>query len=239
MFSSIVTDHWFRAVELSDVPASVGTRRVVVDSTLSQNRRLMVLDPVGTGGIVLVAPDLVRRLGFEAGAEIDAPALASAVSAADLELNGADHLYYFSTAEQTALRTEGLPTGVRELSEDDAELFAAFQSEAPSGELDEAFVELDHWLVFGVFVEDRLVCAASMYPWGGTTLADLGVITLPPFRGRGLARQTVRALSARALELGHEPQYRCQLDNHASVALADSAGLTRFATWDVVASDED
>jgi hypothetical protein len=33
-----------------------------------------------------------------------------------------------------------------------------------------------------------------------------------------------------------EPQYRCQLDNHASVALAKACGLTLFGKW-VVAAD--
>lgn len=92
----------------------------------------------------------------------------------------------------------------------------------------------DHWLVFGTFVDDRLAAVASMYPWRDTHLADLGVLTLPANRGRGFAKATVRALSAAALNRGYEPQYRCQLDNVASAALAHSAGFERFATWDVI-----
>ena len=65
-------------------------------------------------------------------------------------------------------------------------------------------------------------------------LADLGVITLPEFRGRGLARATVLAMAADALERGYEPQYRCQLDNAPSVALALASGFRRFGEWIVV-----
>ncbi|GAA1219348.1 hypothetical protein GCM10009655_18590 [Rhodoglobus aureus] len=58
---------------------------------------------------------------------------------------------------------------------------------------------------------------------------------MPDFRGRGLAKQTDRAISAHALAAGYEPQYRCQIDNAASAALALSAGFGSFGQWDVVA----
>ena len=73
-----------------------------------------------------------------------------------------------------------------------------------------------------------------MYPWDGTRLADLGVITLAEFRGRGLARETVLAMSADALRRGYEPQYRCQLDNAPSVALALASEFRRFGDRAVI-----
>jgi predicted GNAT family acetyltransferase len=118
----------------------------------------------------------------------------------------------------------------------DAEVFAQFAAAAPAQDLDDAFVELGHWLVMGTFADGRLVSVASMYPWHGTNLADLGVITLPEYRGRGLAKRTVRAISARALADGYEPQYRCQLDNMPSASLARAAGFVQFGTWDVITS---
>ncbi|QCR20598.1 GNAT family N-acetyltransferase [Agrococcus sp. SGAir0287] len=203
----------------------------------------MVLEPIGSGGIVTATSEEAGRIGLVAGATIDRTALADALAAAGVALNGADALWYLGIEEQEAVRREHASREdadgivVRRLGTDDADLFRAFEAAAPESDLDEAFVELDHWLVVGALVDGRLACAASAYPWSGTTLADLGVITLPERRGRGLARRTVRALAAHALDLGHEPQYRCQLDNAASMALAASAGLERFATWDVVAED--
>lgn len=55
----------------------------------------------------------------------------------------------------------------------------------------------------------RLAAAANMYPWSGTRPADLGVITLPELRGRGLARASVLAMAADPLEGGYEPQHQC------------------------------
>jgi len=231
MFSTTVTDHWLTAET-----APPGEHRVVVDEALPHNRALMVLEPVGLGGILTLSGALAHRLDLVEGATVDGEALSDRLAEAGIELNGADHLFYLPAAEQAALRA--VRTGARELTDADASAFAVFGATAPEDDLDEAFVELDHWLVVGTFVDGRLACAASMYPWRDTLLADLGVLTLPEFRGRGLARDTVRAISALALERGFEPQYRCQLDNAASVALAGSAGFARFGTWDVIAAED-
>jgi len=103
--------------------------------------------------------------------------------------------------------------------------------------LDDAYVELDHWAVFGTFEQDRLVGAASAYPWQDAQIADVGVLTLAPFRGRGHARRVVREICKYVYGQGYEPQYRCQLDNLASAAVAKAAGLTLFGTWEVISPD--
>jgi predicted GNAT family acetyltransferase len=90
--------------------------------------------------------------------------------------------------------------------------------------------------VFGCFDGDRLISAASAYPWESSRIADLGVLTLPDVRGKGYARAVVQAINWHSRHQGYEPQYRCQLDNHASVSLAKACGLTLFGEW-VVASD--
>jgi len=165
-------------------------------------------------------------------------ALRSALAAAGAALHGADYLFYLPAGDQAAVRAEPVPGETRQLTVADAEAFAQFAAAAPAQDMDDAFVELDHWLVMGTFADGRLVAAASMYPWRGTNFADLGVITLPDYRGRGLARKTVRAISGRALADGYEPQYRCQLDNTPSAALARAAGFVQFGTWDVIASGD-
>lgn len=123
------------------------------------------------------------------------------------------------------------------MTDRDGAIFSAFQSSATEQDLDDAYVELDHWAVFGSLDGDRLVCAASMYPWEDAPIADTGVLTLPPFRGRGHARRVVRSISRHACERGFEPQYRCQSDNAASAALAKAAGLALFGTWEVISPD--
>jgi RimJ/RimL family protein N-acetyltransferase len=233
MFSRTVTDYWLRGVADTD-EAVAGGYRVVVDDSLPANRSLTILEPVDRTGLLTLTSAHAASLDLTAGAAVSGSALRSALAVAGIGLNGADHLFYLPVDEHAAVGAEPVPDGTRQLTDADAESFAHFADAAPADELDEAFVELDHWEVFGTFVDDRLVAAASMYPWAGTHLADLGVITLPDYRGRGLAKRTVRSISARALGQGYEPQYRCQLDNSPSIALARAAGFARFGTWDVI-----
>ncbi|WP_435745071.1 GNAT family N-acetyltransferase [Microbacterium sp. PMB16] len=233
MFSPLVLAQWIP----DGVAGSDDGVVVSIDTTPRTNRSASLLR-VEKGPVVLsLSPTRARELRLSDGERVDPGELSARVETAGLSFHGADHLFYLAVRAQAALRGEASRSETRQLSADDAALFEGFTAEAPEDDLDDAFVELDHWLVFGTFVGDRLVSAASMYPWDGTRLADLGVITLPAFRGRGWGRATVRAMSAEALRRGYEPQYRCQLDNAASVALARAAGFTVFGEWDVIPAD--
>jgi RimJ/RimL family protein N-acetyltransferase len=159
------------------------------------------------------------------------------LAAANVSLHPADAVFYFSLAAKKDLLSELDQANVRRLTERDRTAFAAFVSAAPAQDLDDAYVEMDHWVVFGAFREERLVCAASMYPWGDSDLGDLGVIALPDYRRQGLSRSVVRAVCRHAYGHGLEPQYRCQLNNTASRALAASAGLTWYGNWETVLTE--
>jgi len=106
----------------------------------------------------------------------------------------------------------------------------------PADDQDDASVELGHWATFGAFVASELLAVSSLYPWGGVAIADMGVLTTPSARGKGLARSLVRAMIKYASERGHEAQYRCQFDNVASNGLAESLGLTAYGKWEVARS---
>ncbi len=68
-----------------------------------------------------------------------------------------------------------------------------------------------------------------MYPWDDEfPLADIGVLTLSSARSQGHAKTLVRGIFRYALTRGFEPQYRCQLDNAASVKPAAGLNLQLF-----------
>jgi len=205
-----------------------GAAGIVLDPTLAHDRRVSLLRTTDGAITLRLTPDLAAQLDL---ADASEAAIRAALAAADIRLHGADCLFYYRN------RPSAVGTSVRRLTANDAAAFAEFQASASEQDLDDAFVELNHWAVFGAFDRGRLVCAASMYPWGGARIADTGVLTLPEFRGRGHARDVVRAISAYALSERYEPQYRCQVDNVASRALAASAGLDLFGTWEVVSPD--
>ena len=236
MFSPVVAEYWAGAFSGKDV--GLPGFSIAISADLREDRQLMVLNSGGTVKAVLT-PVLARTLGISgdgAPAAITEAEFRGMVREAGVELYGADHLYYFSEADREGLLGENAVTGVRRLGEADAEAFAVFESSASPEDLDAAYVELDHWAVFGAFVRERLASVASAYPWGDSRIADVGVLTLPEFRGCGHALSVVRALCKHAAEQGFEPQYRSQFDNEASIALAKSAGLKHFGTWEVISA---
>ncbi|HHQ2585173.1 TPA: GNAT family N-acetyltransferase [Providencia rettgeri] len=150
--------------------------------------------------------------------------------------HGADQFFYFSQKASSKLQQHKIPSNIRALTSADAAAFQAFCEASSEDDLDGASVELEHWLVYGLFSDEKLVAAASMYPWDDEELAiaDLGVLTLSEHRGKGYARKLVSAICQIALEKGYQPQYRCQLDNQASLALANSLNLIPYIKWDVI-----
>ncbi len=236
-FAPAVTRQWFGDRPDQETIASSPDGAFVVVSDADPEFPLTLLrarDHVR----VRASAALASELGL-ASSRTDADVMA-AVDRAGLALHGADHLFYFDSDGRAALEAEADADGVRILRAEDAAVFSAFTAQCSPQDLDDAYVELDHPTVVGAFVGDRLVCAASTYAWGDDEeFADTGVLTDPAFRGRGFGRAVVRAISRRAIADGLEPQYRCQLDNEASVALARSAGLSSFGTWDAVTSDDE
>ncbi|SKT84920.1 Putative acetyltransferase [Mycobacteroides abscessus subsp. massiliense] len=235
-FSPIITDFWRTSLRRGTILKDAVDFQLAVSPELHEDTELMMLQTVAGKTSAVVTPELADRAGFDGFQPVSDTELRTRLDKAGLRLHGADNLFYFTDEARATLLAE-LPTGdIRLLTADDAAIFKAFESAATEEDLDDAQVELDHWAVFGSFDNGRLVGVASMYQWEDAPIMDLGVLVLPIFRGRGHARGLVRAAFRYACTRGYEPQYRCQLDNAASSALAPVAGLTLFGTLDVITS---
>ncbi|MCX4871042.1 GNAT family N-acetyltransferase [Streptomyces sp. NBC_00257] len=239
MFPSAITDFWLTPSPTSRLLHEDNVFSVTVDAALDEDERLTILTTTDGKTRVLLNPTVAETVGLESGQPVDEAGFRQQLEKSGIPLHGADNLFYFTDEARETLLGEPDAPSIRPLTEADADVFGQFKEAASEQDLDDASVELDHWAVYGAFEDGQLVCVASMYPWNDAPLADLGVLTLPSYRGKGHARRLVRAISRHALARGHEPQYRCQLDNHASVAAAASAGLTLFGTWDTVSPDAD
>jgi GNAT superfamily N-acetyltransferase len=235
-FSPIISGFWNQTFSNGETLHNEPAFLLTVNPALSENRRIMVLETADGRAMAAVTPRLSDRLDLIRRPVRSLDALRQRLNQVDVTLHGADCVFYFSEAEKQSLE-DGQAGGSRKLTAVDQAAFAAFQSAASEQDLEDAYVELDHWVVFGAFEQHRLVSAASAYPWGGIQIADLGVLTLQPFRGRGHARELVRSISKYAVGQGYDPQYRCQINNAPSVALARAAGLTLFGRWEVVAAN--
>lgn len=209
--------------------------RLACSDDLDEGEDGMLLQPVAGPARALLRPALAARLHLHAQPHWTLAQLQQRLHQLGQRTHGADRVFYFPAAALAALAERPAPPHIRRLDPADAAAFDVFQASASEEDLDAAWVELDHWQVFGAFDGERLLAAGSMYPWGlDPALADMGVLTLPEARGRGHARQLVHAMAVSAQAAGLQPQYRCQLDNIASIITAERSNLRAFADWDTV-----
>ncbi|NRS15513.1 GNAT family N-acetyltransferase [Brevibacillus sp. HB1.4B] len=238
VFSQTITDFWREQFLNGDVLYSDESFTVAINPTLDEESRVMMLETSDGRVMAVLTPALADKIGLFQQQSLSESTFRQKLNEADITLHGADYLFYFSKADKNVLLHENLEGNLRRLTEQDEAVFFEFTSSASEQDLDDAYVELDHWAVFGSFEQNCLASAASMYPWEeDLQIADLGVLTLTSFRGQGHARQVVRSICKYAYGQGYEPQYRCQLDNHASTALAKAAGFTLFGKWEVISPD--
>ncbi|MEB9682992.1 GNAT family N-acetyltransferase [Bacillus thuringiensis serovar pingluonsis] len=235
LVSNKITEYWNSQFLNGIIIYSDKTFTVTINPNLSKDSRVMTLETNDGRFLAVLTPKMANILGFSKGQELSESDFRQKLHGLGVTMHGADCLFYFSEAEKKVLLQENQNSALRQLNEKDDKVFLEFESSASEQDLDDAYVELDHWAVFGSFVKNKLVCVASMYPWEeDVQIADLGVLTLLPFRGKGHARQVVRTICKYALEQGYEPQYRCQLNNEDSKLLAKAAGLTLLGKWDVI-----
>ncbi|MFD7521995.1 GNAT family N-acetyltransferase [Paenibacillus chitinolyticus] len=238
LFSQMITDFWRAQFLNGDVLYSDEAFTVAINPDLKEDSRVMVLETNDGRVMAVLTPAMADKVGLNQREDLSEEIFRQKLNEAGVALHGADYLYYFSESDKNVLLQENLEGDLRRLTKQDDAVFSEFESFASEQDLDDASVELDHWAVFGSFEQNRLVCAASMYPWeDNSQIADLGVLTLTPFRGKGHARKVVLSICKYAYDQGFEPQYRCQLDNHASTSLAKAVGLTLFGKWDVISPD--
>ncbi|MBD2785017.1 GNAT family N-acetyltransferase [Xenorhabdus sp. DI] len=238
LFSKTITDFWQAPLLNGDIIYSDDVFTIATNANLEEEDRLMVLETTDGRIMAVMTPEMAEKAGLYHQEEMSESRFRQKLNQADITLHGADYIFYFSEEEKSKLLQENAGSTLRQLTEkEDGDVFSEFQSSASEQDLDNAYVELEHWAVFGSFEQNHLISAASMYPWNNAQIADMGVLTLESFRGQGHARKVVRAISQYAYAHGYEPQYRCQLDNLASLALAKAAGLTLFGKWELVSPD--
>lgn len=226
-FPKPVLDYWHEAL------GGDSNSTWEVSEKLIRKRPAMMLEGMDGSVRTVLRPELIDRIGPHAAGATSIAGIQDQLARGGVSLHDPDYLFYLPADTFVA---SDRSMAARRLTIEDRAAFAAFQAVASEQDRDDAFVEIDHWAVFGCFDGDRLVSAASAYPWENAPVADLGVLTLSDVRGRGYARAAVLTISDFSRRQGYEPQYRCQLDNIASVALAKSCGFALFGKW-TVASD--
>jgi RimJ/RimL family protein N-acetyltransferase len=237
-FAPVVTDYW--AATFSGKPLhSNECLTITVNPHLGDDERVTILRTADDDHVLIAVNPAVADVLAKDIAALGNPTeteARAALAARGIALNGADNVFYLSDSAVDDILSDTESPRVRKLTDADADIFASFKAAVSEEDWDSAYVELDHWAVFGAFDDDGgLVSIGSMYPWDDEfPLADIGVLTLDSAQGCGHAKTLVRRMFRYALTEGYEPQYRCQLDNAASAGLAAGLGLQLFGQWEIV-----
>ena len=118
------------------------------------------------------------------------------------------------------------------LTSDDEPALNGLRQRCAEQEIEDAYVEIEHEIAWGCFKALQLTAVGSGYRRNG--FMDFGVLTDPEYRGQGLARHVVGALTDDTLERGLIPQYRCNVVNKASRRVAEAAGFSLYYTTESV-----
>lgn len=126
-----------------------------------------------------------------------------------------------------AVEARVLDRGRRE----DVATLATFVAASTADDLEEADIDLDELdpLIVGLFDADEMVAYGSGRPYDDIeAFDDIGVLTMPSHRRRGLGASVVAEFVER--RLGADPTrrmlYRCTTENAGSNAIAASLGFT-------------
>ncbi len=230
MFSSTVMNHWLPAAA-GDLTEGEGV--VVIDPALPENRSVSVLEVEDGPTVVRLSPDRAAHLGHAHGERIAADEATERITAAGIALNNPDHLFYLPVEEHASVLAE---TADDTLAASPRRTSTRSQLSPPRRPRTTSTKRSSNSTTGSCSARSsrgdwplRRACspggARGSPTWASSRFPSTGVAVSP---GDGAGD------GAEALEQGYEPQYRCQLDNAPSVALALASGFRRFGEWTVI-----
>ncbi|PUB32680.1 hypothetical protein C8J95_10481 [Elizabethkingia sp. YR214] len=163
-FSKQVTAFWKEEMN-GDLWYKDDSFTLMINEDLEEDGQVMLLESADKQSVnAVVTPAIMKRIGLTVNDSLSESAFLQLLKNAGISLHGADYIYYYQEEnKKKLLEAESIET-IRRLNALDAEAFEYFVSSASEQDLDDAYVELNHWVVFGSFEDGKLVSAASMYP---------------------------------------------------------------------------
>ncbi len=224
--NTIWATHFHLSLEVSQQP---GTTLIVNAKRTRESE--FTLWQVGQRIVIEVAPDVLA----EVQQIIDALPANHRLSAKDFDaawgaetLDHGDMKMYVVEASKFTPFTPAPHYLVRQLTSDDQPAFDDFLARCPEDDKDEGDVSIDHEIAFGIFDQQRIVAAASIFEWRG--FIDIGVLTDPDYRKQGLGKAAVSTTGAHCLSGPRLVHYRHDVVNLGSQGIAEGLGFTYYAT---------
>lgn len=144
----------------------------------------------------------------------------------------------FYILDPDLFQPQPIPDGftARVLGPDDQAAFDAMQANCSAQDLEDAQITLGDELVVGVLAGEHIVALSSTFEWKGFT--DIGILTDPSYRGRGLGTACVSFLCTALLSTPHERViiYRHEHVNLGSQSIAERINFRLFADVEVIST---
>lgn len=207
----------------------------VVGSRSREGSDTVVSYPLGESTAVVCAPRLVDRLrSLNGGPVVSNEAFVVAATALGATPGTWGRSRVFEGVPSAPDLDPARVVALDRDRESDRALVARFIAACSKEDLDAAELKVDDLdpTILGVRSDDAALGALAFgRPWTHDgRFDDVGVITAPDHRGRGLGRAAVAQLVRQQHERGRLALYNCDVDNVGSDRLADSLGFTLVQT---------
>jgi predicted GNAT family acetyltransferase len=202
----------------------------IVPESNYEGKKVIVLEFIGSHTFAQIDPFYFQVLNqlvqtLPQGTSINGTHIQAAWDEKTIESHGHGITYYLHPSDLPA-HLPPQPFHVRKLSSADADGMTALNEACTAEEVEEGYVEVTHQIAFGCFHQEQLVAASSGYERRG--FLDIGVLTHPDFRKKGLGKAVVGALCAWAVEKHIIAQYRHDALNLNSQHVAVSLGFNPY-----------
>jgi len=143
--------------------------------------------------------------------------------------------YYLDPKEFRHYTAVGDFTARRLYPEDDNSHLLSLYDACTKEDLDEAEIYIDEPdpVIYGIFDEGQLVAYASHRYWE-EIIADIGVLTHPDYRSRGLGKAVVSELCEWCIQNGVVPMYRVYSDHIHSRRIPQALGFKETVIIEVL-----
>lgn len=228
-FEKKIFQNWADHFELSpDILQQNGT--TLVPAKKYQGENLIVLWQIGSHAIIQCDPAIADRLRGLIHSLPDSISLTGGtLREAWLNVEFTSHdiglLYYLFPRDLPAYLPPQ-PYSLRVMAANESQAMTELHAANSAEDVDEAYVEIDHPIVYGCFDGTTLTAAASGYERTG--FLDIGVITHPKYRRQGLGKAVTGGLCQWALDHEMIAQYRHNINNLSSKHVATSLNFRQY-----------
>lgn len=150
-FSKQVTDFWNEEMN-GDLWYEDDSFTLMINEDLEEDGQIMLLESADKQRVnAVITSAIMKRIGLMVNDSLSESVFLQLLKDAGISLHGADYIYYYQEENKKKLLETASIETIRLLNASDAEAFEYFVSLASEQDLDDAYVELDHWVVFGSF----------------------------------------------------------------------------------------